>query len=150
MFVEISGNRGQTTINRPSPPTNRGQTTFSAFVPFAGKLPITTIGNDVWIGSGVRIRSGVTIGDGCIVGAGSVVTKDVPPFSVVGGVPAKLIRPRFDQDLIKRIQDIQWWQYNLLGLKLPWDDVSKTLDEIEKHVSRGELEPYQPNWIRMI
>jgi hypothetical protein len=58
-------------------PTNRGQTTFSAFVPFAGKLPITTIGNDVWIGSGVRIRSGVTIGDGCIVGAGSVVTKRI-------------------------------------------------------------------------
>ena len=61
-------------------------------------LPVT-IGNDVWIGSRVIILPGVTIGDGCIIGAGAVVTKDVPPYSVVGGVPGRIIRKRNQSDL---------------------------------------------------
>lgn len=67
------------------------------------------IGNDVLVGSHVLILGGVTIGDGAVVAAGAVVTKDVPPYAVVGGVPAKVIKYRFSQEIIDRLQDLQWW-----------------------------------------
>ena len=69
----------------------------------------THIGNDVWIGARSLVMDGVTIGDGAIVAAGSVVAKDVPPFAIVGGAPAKLIRYRFPQEMIDRLEDIKWW-----------------------------------------
>ncbi len=69
----------------------------------------TIIGNDVWIGHGAIIKAGVSIGDGAVVGAGAVVTKYVPPYAIVGGCPAKIIRYRFDSDLIKQLLDTQWW-----------------------------------------
>lgn len=68
-----------------------------------------TIGNDVWIGSKVIVIGGVTIGNGAVVGAGAVVTKDVPPYAIVGGIPAKIIRYRFSEDIINRLQEIKWW-----------------------------------------
>lgn len=67
------------------------------------------IGNDVWIGSDVRILEGVEIGDGAIVAAGALVTKDVPPYSIVGGVPAKVIKYRFKQEQIQLLQKVHWW-----------------------------------------
>lgn len=67
------------------------------------------IGNDVWIGSYVRILEGITIGDGAIIAAGSVVTKDVPPYAIVGGVPAKIIKYRFTDDEINHLLKIKWW-----------------------------------------
>lgn len=67
------------------------------------------IGNDVWIGDNVLIRGGVVIGDGAVVGMGAVVTKDVPPFAVVAGVPARVIKFRFEKDLIEKITQSQWW-----------------------------------------
>lgn len=70
------------------------------------------IGNDVWIGSDVKIMSGVTIGDGCIIGANALVTKDIPAYSVVGGVPAKLIKKRFDEELINKFVEMQWWDWD--------------------------------------
>jgi acetyltransferase-like isoleucine patch superfamily enzyme len=69
-----------------------------------------TVGNDVWIGHAVIILGGVSIGDGAIIGAGSVVTKDVEPYSIVGGNPAKLIRKRFDDNIIKELQEFKWWE----------------------------------------
>lgn len=67
------------------------------------------IGNDVWIGSHVLILGGIKIGDGAIIGAGAVVTKDVPPYSIVGGVPAKVIRYRFGDDTILFLKSSHWW-----------------------------------------
>lgn len=68
------------------------------------------VGNDVWIGSRVLIMGGVTIGDGAVIGAGAIVTKNVPPYAVVGGVPAKIIRYRFSQEVIDELLKIRWWE----------------------------------------
>lgn len=70
-----------------------------------------TIGNDVWIGSHVLINGGVKIGDGAVIGAGAVVVKDVPPYAVVGGVPAKIIKYRFSDDVIARLTEMKWWDW---------------------------------------
>jgi len=67
------------------------------------------IGNDVWIGANAIILQGVTIGDGAIVAAGAVVTKDVPPYAIVGGVPAKVIKYRFPDSTIVKLLEIKWW-----------------------------------------
>lgn len=69
----------------------------------------TIIGNDVWIGYNAYIRSGVTIGDGCVIGAGAIVTKDVAAYSVVAGVPARLIKKRFDEPSVLKFQQDKWW-----------------------------------------
>ena len=67
------------------------------------------IGNDVWIASNVTFLSGVRIGDGAVIAAGAVVTKDVPPYAIIGGVPAKVIRFRFENEQIKKLLSIKWW-----------------------------------------
>lgn len=69
------------------------------------------IQNDVWVGYGVLIMAGVTLHNGCVVAAGSVVTKDVPPYAIVGGNPAKVIRYRFDDEIIDGLQRIAWWDW---------------------------------------
>jgi acetyltransferase-like isoleucine patch superfamily enzyme len=70
-----------------------------------------TVGNDVWIASGVLILSGITIGDGAVIAARAVVTKDVPPYAIVGGNPAKIIRYRFTKKQIKALLAIAWWDW---------------------------------------
>lgn len=70
------------------------------------------IGNDVWIGSGAKIMSGVTVGDGSIIAACACVTKDVSPYTIVGGVPAKKIRSRFSRDITERLLEMRWWDWN--------------------------------------
>lgn len=69
----------------------------------------TSIGNDVWIGSHATILSGVQVGDGAVIAAGAVVTRDVPAYAVVGGVPAKVLKYRFDEETIRRLEQLKWW-----------------------------------------
>ncbi|HIF9174735.1 TPA: CatB-related O-acetyltransferase [Photobacterium damselae] len=76
---------------------------------YIDELPITYIGNDVWIGSNSIILDGISVGNGAIIAAGSIVTKDVPPFAIVGGVPARIIKYRYTQDDINRIESTMWW-----------------------------------------
>lgn len=76
-----------------------------------------TIGNDVWIGSFVTIMSGVTIGDGAVIAAHSLVVKDIEPYSIVGGNPAKHIRYRFDQDCLTLLQKLHWWDLPIEHIK---------------------------------
>ena len=91
-----------------------------------------TIGNDVWISSNSVILRGVTIGDGCVVGAGSIVTRDVPPYSIVAGTPARLIRKRFDDETIERLLSTAWWDRPLEVLStLSFDDIASCLESLE-------------------
>ncbi len=83
----------------------------------------TKIGNDVWIGTNALIKSGLKIGDGAVIGAGAVVTKDVEPYAIVGGVPAKLIRYRFTESQIKFLLEFKWWDKTDDWLKENWKDL---------------------------
>jgi chloramphenicol O-acetyltransferase type B len=78
---------------------------------YVEEIPRTIVGHNVWIGARAIIRAGVTIGDGAVIAAGSVVVKDVAPYTVVGGVPALVIRDRFDDDLKKLVQKSEWWNW---------------------------------------
>lgn len=91
----------------------------------------TIIGNDVWIGHGVTIKQGITIGNGAVIGSNALITKDVPPYAVVGGVPAKVIKYRFPQEVINRLQEIQWWD-------LPDEKITEVVELF--HVKNPSLE----------
>lgn len=82
------------------------------------------IGSDVWIGYEAVILAGVTIGDGAIIGSRAVVTKDVPPYTIVGGIPAKPIRKRFDDETISRLLEIKWWDW-------PKERIAENIDAIK-------------------
>ena len=96
------------------------------------------IGNDVWIGANVIILTGVTVGHGAVLGAGSVVTKDVPPYGIVGGNPARLIRKRFDEDTIAALLDVAWWDLHPSAIKdLAFDDIDACIKGLQDRISDG-------------
>ena len=91
-----------------------------------------TIGNDVWIGLNAVIMDGVTIGDGAVVGTNAVVTRDVPPYAIVVGLPAKVLRYRFDENTIARLQKSRWFDRDIEFIKqLPMGDIEKCLEILE-------------------
>jgi acetyltransferase-like isoleucine patch superfamily enzyme len=89
------------------------------------------IGNDVWIGNDVVIMDGVKVGDGAIIGAGALVTKNIPPYSVVGGVPAKIIKMRFDQATIDKLLSVKWWNRDFEWIKNNADSFSNVTSFIK-------------------
>lgn len=96
------------------------------------------IGNDVWIGDGVFVKNGVTIGDGAIIGARSVVTKDVPPYAIVVGSPAKVLRYRFPPEIIAELLELKWWDLDDEIIKqIPYDNIEKAL-EFLRQVRKNE------------
>jgi acetyltransferase-like isoleucine patch superfamily enzyme len=76
-----------------------------------------TIGSDVWIGSNVTVLQGVTVGHGAVIAAGAVVTRDVPPYAIVGGVPAKVIRYRFQPEVVRELLALSWWDLPLARIR---------------------------------
>ena len=94
-------------------PINQDRLIIGKFCSIAcgAKFLFNSIGNDVWIGYEAVIMAGVHIGDGAVIAARAVVTKDVPPYTIVGGTPARKIRMRFEEETIAKLQQIQWWNW---------------------------------------
>lgn len=137
-----------TTINAISHPYNHLTISAFPYVPRVGNFvkkrkqtyKEVIIKNDVWIGANSVIMPGVTIGNGAIIGAGAVVTKDVPDYAIVVGVPAKIVKYRFEEDIIKRLLELKWWDLDPKVIKKNVDlwggefncDSLKKLEEICK------------------
>jgi acetyltransferase-like isoleucine patch superfamily enzyme len=118
---------------------------FTAVEKEVGKVH-TTIGHDVWIGQNVTLAPGVDLGTGCVVGANALVTKDVPPYAIVGGVPAKVIKYRFSEPVIERLLASEWWQYgfDVFGENQAFMDPIKVLDLLDRKRDEGTLHPFTP------
>jgi virginiamycin A acetyltransferase len=93
----------------------------------------TILGNDIWLGANILIRKGVKIGDGAVVAAGAVVTENVPPYAIVGGIPAKIIKYRFDQNTINFLLQIKWWNFDEATIRgLPFNNVNECIEILSK------------------
>ena len=97
------------------------------------------MGNDVWLGYQSLIMPGVTIGDGAIIGSRSVVTKDVEPYTIVAGAPAKVVRKRFDEETIAKLLEVKWWD-------LPDEEVEKLLPDIVQGNMDSLIEKARAAW----
>ncbi|WP_084191379.1 CatB-related O-acetyltransferase [Algiphilus aromaticivorans] len=111
----------------------------------------TIIGHEAYIGAGAFVKRGVTIGDGAVVGARAVVTKDVPPYSIAIGSPARVIRLRFEEAIVERFLALEWWRYDLAPHKhrVDFSNVEATLEYFESAASEGRLETLAPDTYRV-
>lgn len=113
--------------------------------------PATTIGNDVWIGGEAYIRDGVTIGDGAIIGTRSVVTRDVPPYAIVAGSPARILRYRFPDALVDRLRAVAWWRYNILDFgNFDASNPEGCVAQLEEAIAENWIAPYAPAPINLV
>ena len=120
---------------------------FSQDAPSLDKLPIkgdTVVGNDVWIGQNSLILPGAKIGNGVIIGANSVVGGEIPPYSIVAGNPARLVRKRFDDEMINLLLGLKWWDKSIaeianLASVLSCSDLEKVKSKIKKMLSKCEF-----------
>jgi acetyltransferase-like isoleucine patch superfamily enzyme len=97
------------------------------------EVKLTVIGNDVFIGMNVTILDGVNIGHGAVIGACSLVNKDIPPYAIVGGVPAKIIEYRFDEQTIEKLLAKQWWDFNVEQLS----DIERNFFDVETFINKN-------------
>jgi virginiamycin A acetyltransferase len=132
-YCQLAGNIGIFSSNHP---TNY-ITTFTSKAFLNGVLKKNSqngsvnIGNDVWIGHGAILLKDVNIGHGAIIAAGAIVTKDVPPYSIVGGNPARILKYRFSDEIINKLLEIQWWDHNSDFIKINIDKFTKPILSIE-------------------
>lgn len=112
-----------------------GQPPHHPMPAFRARPDPITIGNDVWIGNDVILRDGIRIGDGAVVATGSTVTKDVAPYTIVGGNPARHLKDRFPREIAKALQTLAWWDYDIMALQaLPTqtpEDFLKSADHLK-------------------
>ncbi|RZF50233.1 CatB-related O-acetyltransferase [Acinetobacter halotolerans] len=106
------------------------------------------IGNDVWIGADVVLKSNITIGDGAIIASNSVVTKDVPPYMIVGGNPAKIIKARFSESIIEKLTNLKWWRFHKNDLTgLTFNQPLNFIDKLEQKIQSDNIIEYSPTII---
>jgi acetyltransferase-like isoleucine patch superfamily enzyme len=116
---------------------------YSSDMPSGLFGPEPVIENDVWIGQGVTLARGITIGTGAVIGAEAVVVKDVEPYNIVGGNPAKLIRMRFSPDIVERLLRSEWWNYHPRYLfEFDRTEPCRFLDDFEREYRIGALENF--------
>ena len=102
----------------------------------------TKVGHDVWLGIGAVVMSGLTIGHGAVIGAASIVTTSVPPYAVVVGSPARVIRLRFPEKIVEQLLSLEWWNYSMSNLK-PMDltDIEGFIEHVQTMIAQGDLTP---------
>jgi acetyltransferase-like isoleucine patch superfamily enzyme len=114
---------------------------------FPGNSKRTIVGNDVWIGRNVIIRQGVTVGDGAVIAGGSFINKDVPPYTIVGGVPGAALKQRFSSEVIERFLKSAWWTWEIQPKQhlIDYSNVSEFLDKFESLILNNKLHRFIPN-----
>lgn len=112
---------------------------------FNTELPDPVIGNDVWIGEDAVIKGNVIIGDGAIIASNAVVTKSIPPYAIVAGIPAKIIKYRFSKEIISELLELKWWNYRYVDLpdNLQHTEINKFIAALSKKIESGEIEEYK-------
>lgn len=109
----------------------------------------TVIGNDVWVGHGAFIVNGVTIGDGCVIGGRSVVTKDVPPYSIVVGNPAKVIKLRFSEEIVSQLLELKWWDFAPWQLRhIEFNTIERAIEQL-KEMRAANTYTYAPSIVNI-
>jgi virginiamycin A acetyltransferase len=138
----------------PGGPANPGFRTYRARAPMDVRPHLlgeqaVVIGHDVWIGEQVLLKRGVTIGSGAVIGARSLVLEDVPPYAVVVGQPARVVKYRFGPELIARFLQLEWWRFAPAELsRLPLEEPAAFLDALGERIDTGALEPMRPMTLR--
>lgn len=110
---------------------------------FDGNSQSPIIGHDVWIGGNVVLKGGITIGHGAIVGANAVVTKDIPPYAVVAGIPAKIIRFRFEENIIHKLLALEWWNYKPSDIPVHVRDINEFIKILEGKINNQEIKQHE-------
>lgn len=106
---------------------------------------MVTLENDIWIGMNVTLKQGITVGTGAIIAMGATVTKDVEPYTIVGGVPTKFIKHRFPMDIIAEMMKIQWWKYNIGEFDFAPDiPIEKFVDRMYTLIANNKIREYKP------
>ncbi|MDH4572899.1 transferase [Salinicola acroporae] len=107
------------------------------------------IGHDVWIGAGAMVMRGVEVGNGAVIAAGSIVTKSVPPYAIVGGVPAKIIRYRFPERTIEKLLALEWWRFDLPNVDgLDFANIDSCIEKLQSLIANNKVEVFKPDIIK--